>query len=244
MADPNRFTEFLQAATAGLKKDRELQLDVQAELQSHLEERQQAALATGLAPDAAEDEAIRAMGTPAELAAELQRSNRQRMRLRASLRLAAQWLLAPVAILVAILTTEWGSFWVVRAVSRLDSSLVQIPEPHLLHRPLTPDQRLVLRTRVHNLSQRPFPADATYSRRFVRLAAQLCDPSGQVVNRDLARAAFPHAIPGGGATDVMIAIPPLSEAGAFQLKFDLVYEGVDWFEKCGSATTRVPLVVG
>ena len=67
------------------------------------------------------------------------------MRLRASLRLAAQWLLAPVAILVAILTTEWGSFWVVRAVSRLDSSLVQIPEPHLLHRPLTPDQRLVLK---------------------------------------------------------------------------------------------------
>jgi hypothetical protein len=27
------------------------------------------------------------------------------------------------------------------------------------------------------------------------------------------------------------------------LKFDLVLEGVDWFESCGSATTSMPLVV-
>lgn len=141
MTEPNRFTEFLQAATAGLKKDRELQLDVQAELRSHLEERQQAALTTGLAPEAAEAEAIRAMGTPAELAADLQRSNRQRMRLRAWLRLAAQWLLAPVAILVAVLTTDWGSFKLVRALKTAGG---EIPVPALTRRHLTSDQRLVL----------------------------------------------------------------------------------------------------
>ena len=32
-------------------------------------------------------------------------------------------------------------------------------------------------------------------------------------------------------------------AGRYALKFDLVSEGVDWFERCGSATTTVPFTV-
>src|SRR4051794_40895447 len=35
-------------------------------------------------------------------------------------------------------------------------------------------RRITVRTRVHNLSTRPFPAQATYGRRLVRLGAQLC----------------------------------------------------------------------
>ena len=35
-----------------------------------------------------------------------------------------------------------------------------------------------VRTRVRNLSTRPFPAQASYGRRLVRLGAQLCDASG------------------------------------------------------------------
>jgi hypothetical protein len=38
-----------------------------------------------------------------------------------------------------------------------------------------------------------------------------------------------------------IKVPP--ERGRYALKFDLVSEGIDWFERCGSETTMKPLVV-
>ena len=54
-----------------------------------------------------------------------------------------------------------------------------------------PAAALHVRTRVHNLSARPFPAQATYGRRLVRLGAQLCDAGGALINRDFARAWLP-----------------------------------------------------
>ena len=114
-----RSEQFLSAATAGLKRDRELQLDVQAELRSHIEERRREAEANGLAADAAEAEAVRAMGPAADLAGDLARANRRRMRLRALVRLAAQWLLAPLAIAVAVLTTDLGGFSAAQAINLL-----------------------------------------------------------------------------------------------------------------------------
>jgi len=34
-----------------------------------------------------------------------------------------------------------------------------------------------------------------------------------------------------------------SERGRYNVKFDLVSEGIDWFEACGSEPTMKPLVV-
>jgi len=102
---------------------------------------------------------------------------------------------------------------------------------------------ITARTRVHNLSTRPFPREASYGRRLVRLGAQLCDASGTLVERDHARAWLPHAIGGGEQAEVPIEIPVPSNPGRYQLKFDLVSEGVDWFESCGSETTMKPLRV-
>jgi Iron-sulfur cluster-binding domain len=96
---------------------------------------------------------------------------------------------------------------------------------------------LRVRTRVRNLSTRPFPADATYGRRLVRLGAQLCTAEGMLINRDFARAGLPQTIQGGGATEVSVDFPPVPEPGRYSIKFDLVSEGVDWFERCGSETT-------
>jgi hypothetical protein len=104
-------------------------------------------------------------------------------------------------------------------------------------------QALHVRTRVHNLSTRPFPAQATHGRRLVRLGAQLCDASGALINRDHARAWLPRTLDGGGAVDVPIDIPAPGQPGRYSLKFDLVSEGVDWFEHCGSATTVMKLWV-
>jgi hypothetical protein len=140
MSEPNRTDEFLNAATAGLKKDRELQLDVRAELRSHLDAHQQEAEAAGLTTDAATDEAIRAMGGAAELAEDLERANRHRMHWRALIRMAAQWLLAPVAIVVAVLTTDWGAFTILRAFQLTPVG----PTDNWTPRGLTPDQKLIL----------------------------------------------------------------------------------------------------
>jgi len=98
-------------------------------------------------------------------------------------------------------------------------------------------RQLQIRTRVHNLSTRPFRARTTYGYRLVRLGAQLCAPDGTLINRDFARADLPATIDGGQSTDVAVELPPLAEAGQYAIKFDLVCEGVDWFERCGSPTT-------
>ena len=103
--------------------------------------------------------------------------------------------------------------------------------------------RIRLRTRVRNLSSRPFPAQATYGRRLVRLGAQLCTPDGAVANRDHARAWLPATLPPHGATEVPIEVPVPDVPGRYRLKLDLVAEGIDWFEACGSPTTSRPLLV-
>ncbi len=100
-----------------------------------------------------------------------------------------------------------------------------------------------VRTRVHNLSARPFAREASHGRRLVRLGAQLCDASGALIERDYARAWLPRTIAGGEQAAVPIEVPAPAEPGRYQLKFDLVSEGIDWFEACGSETTLKPLVV-
>jgi hypothetical protein len=104
-------------------------------------------------------------------------------------------------------------------------------------------RELHVRTCVHNLSGRPFPATATYGRRTVRLGAQLCSVGGELLNLDFARASLPMSLAGGASADVDIALPALPARGRYLLKFDLVSEGVEWFEKCGSPTTVRPLWV-
>jgi hypothetical protein len=105
------------------------------------------------------------------------------------------------------------------------------------------ERPLRVRTRVRNLSTRPFPSDATYGRRLVRLGAQLCDEAGRLINLDFARSRLPGPIGPGQSADIDIEIPPVDRPGRYTLKFDLVNEGVEWFEKCGSPTTLKPLWV-
>ncbi|MCC7417480.1 MAG: radical SAM protein [Acidobacteria bacterium] len=103
---------------------------------------------------------------------------------------------------------------------------------------------LRVETTVRNLSTRPFAAQATYGRRLVRLGAQLCDAGGTVIDRDFARAWLPRTLPPGDEVEVAIEMAAPGTPGRYALKFDLVSEGIDWFERCGSETTVRPLVVG
>jgi hypothetical protein len=60
---------------------------------------------------------------------------------------------------------------------------------------------------------------------------------------DFARASLPASLDAGASVEIAIQTPPLPEAGRYALKFDLVSEGIEWFEKCGSPTTLKPLWV-
>ena len=104
-------------------------------------------------------------------------------------------------------------------------------------------RKVTLKARVKNLSTRPFPAQASYGRRLVRLGAQLCDRDGSLIERDFERAWLPATLEPGGTTEVPITVTAPARPGRYELKFDLVSEGIDWFEKCGSPTTMKMLVV-
>jgi hypothetical protein len=109
---------------------------------------------------------------------------------------------------------------------------------------IAPRRRAIsVRTRVHNLSTRPFPATATYGRRLVRLGAQLCSAEGTLINLDFARASLPSHLAPGSSVDIKLRLPAFRQPGRYLLKFDLVNEGVDWFERCGSETTIRPFYV-
>ena len=73
--------------------------------------------------------------------------------------------------------------------------------------------------------------------------AQLCAADGTLIDRDYARAWLPHTLEAGGEADVRIEIPAPDAPGRYTVKFDLVSEGIDWFERCGSPTTTRPLWV-
>ena len=54
---------------------------------------------------------------------------------------------------------------------------------------------------------------------------------------------LPRALDHGAVAEVPIEIPAPERPGRYALKFDLVSEGIDWFERCGSPTTTRALWV-
>ena len=106
-----------------------------------------------------------------------------------------------------------------------------------------PGEPVQIKTRVTNLSNRPFPAQASYGRRLVRLGAQLCAADGSLINRDYERAWLPAHLQAGGTAEIPITVKAPDQPGRYQLKFDMVSEGIDWFERSGSPTTVRDLVV-
>lgn len=99
MAD---FTDILARATHRLRIDRELQLDVEHELRTHLQDAAAEYRDAGHPPDEADDLAARALGDPDDVADQLWRANRGRIRLRAWARWGLQ-LAAPVAMVLVVL---------------------------------------------------------------------------------------------------------------------------------------------
>jgi hypothetical protein len=71
-------------------------------------------------------------------------------------------------------------------------------------------------------------------RRIVRLGAQLFDQDKNLVELNYARAFLNREMAKGEKDIIRLELPSLSSSGEYWLKFDMVSEGIDWFESGGS----------
>lgn len=94
---------------------------------------------------------------------------------------------------------------------------------------------------VQNRGGALWPERTRTGRRMVRLGAQLYSIEGNRLDLNYSRAFLPMALSGGKTGVIRIELPPLPGAGEYQLKWDMVSEGNDWFENGGSpvAWTRL-----
>jgi ubiquinone/menaquinone biosynthesis C-methylase UbiE len=68
----------------------------------------------------------------------------------------------------------------------------------------------------------------------VRIGVQLLDAESRMIHRDFARADLPRDVAPGASAEVRVEFPAPAEPGSYRLKFDLVAEGLTWFEPTGS----------
>jgi SAM-dependent methyltransferase len=99
------------------------------------------------------------------------------------------------------------------------------------------------RVKVTNIGTVTWPAASEPRSGDVRLGIQLLDRSSRVIARDFARAALgaPVQPDVSRVIDVMFKAP--AHPGEYVLKFDLVAEGVTWFEVTGSRAEARPFTV-
>jgi SAM-dependent methyltransferase len=96
---------------------------------------------------------------------------------------------------------------------------------------------------VENKGTTGWPARHVSGSGAVRLGIQLLDAEGRVVARDYARADLLTDVAPGASDTLTFTIPSPDREGRFSLKFDMVAEGVTWFEPTGSRAEIRPLVV-
>jgi hypothetical protein len=76
----------------------------------------------------------------------------------------------------------------------------------------------------------------------IRVGVQLLDADGRLIGRDFARAELPADVKPGGSVRMQVTIET-PDVGEYEMKFDLVAEGVTWFEPTGSQIARRRLTV-
>ena len=68
----------------------------------------------------------------------------------------------------------------------------------------------------------------------VTCGLKVCDARGEVLREDLGRTPLPHDVAPGESIEIEMAVAGVLPAGSYQLRFDMVVEGVTWFEFQGS----------
>jgi hypothetical protein len=95
-----------------------------------------------------------------------------------------------------------------------------------------------VRVRIRNTGDVTWQTDRESSTPAVRLGVQLLAADERLLDRDFHRHDLPGPIVPGQTVDVEVSCPVPESRGRHYLKFDLVEEGVTWFEPQGSAIAR------
>jgi len=90
------------------------------------------------------------------------------------------------------------------------------------------------RVRLTNTGTRTWHATSATGSGYVRLGIQLLDSSGRLVSREHHRVVLPERVEPGKSVEVPFTCPAPPQPGMQRVKFDLVAEGVTWFEPTGS----------
>jgi ubiquinone/menaquinone biosynthesis C-methylase UbiE len=75
------------------------------------------------------------------------------------------------------------------------------------------------------------------------LGVKICNEHGEVLREDLGRTPLSHDVAPGESIDLEIRIAGALPRGAYRLRYDMVVEGVTWFEFHGSPCPTRPLIV-
>ena len=102
---------------------------------------------------------------------------------------------------------------------------------------------LAVTVTIENRGRTAWPATSATGSGHIRLGIQLLDLDGRVIARDFARADLTADVPPAGSQSIRMTFPAPGEPGTYQLKFDMVAEGVTWFEPTGSPIEVRPLLV-
>ncbi len=87
---------------------------------------------------------------------------------------------------------------------------------------------------VKNIGGAPWLKNAYSGRRLIRLGVQLFDQDKNLRELNYARAFLNRTMAPKEKDIIRLDLPPLASSGEYWLKFDMVSEGIDWFEAGGS----------
>jgi hypothetical protein len=104
------------------------------------------------------------------------------------------------------------------------------------------EEMVSLQVDIQNIGKMSWIADEQI-RGHVRVGVQLLDGERRLIDRDYARQAIAHGVPGGHTISTTLRFKAPATPGSYFLKIDLVSEGVSWFEAHGSAPTLHHLLV-
>jgi ubiquinone/menaquinone biosynthesis C-methylase UbiE len=119
----------------------------------------------------------------------------------------------------------------VKPAKTVDSAEMEL----LIPRPTLPaSNEITLRARITNTGSTTWNNSVAGGE--VRVGLQLLSDDGSVIDRNYARQSLPAPILPGGRCELALRFVAPPAPGTYQLKLDLVREGVHWFEMQGSRT--------
>jgi SAM-dependent methyltransferase len=126
------------------------------------------------------------------------------------------------------------------AADALVARLEPIADAPLLAAPGT---QLIVRVRATNAGSTTWVGSDRPALGAVSLGGHLLDAQGAVAEREVLRVAIGPSLPPGAAVQLEARLTVPVAPGAYQLKLDMVQDGVCWFEQRGSTPLVLPVLV-